>query len=131
MPDPNDDVCHVNEQGELICSHEAAIKGPQAEAIQAAIQNNVSGISPERLDLIVRLANEVLLSPLDDACIGKRSGDAVESIHLVLETEPPVMLLYRYFALPGNILATFYKRRGNFIALHNAIEHWSTLKPGC
>jgi hypothetical protein len=126
----NTDVCFVNEQGELICG---ASRGttPKYGSVRSVLRANVAGISRERLDLIMGLIEQVMQSPLNDACIKTRSSDTVESVKDILGKQPPVMLLYRYVALPGDILAAYYVQQDNFPAARGALDHWSTLKPGC
>ena len=123
-------LCHVNEQGELKCDDRGPVKGPHFDAIRAALQG-VAGISPTRLDCIVLLINEVLQSPLSDACIGERCDDTVKSVRYILDKTSPIMLLYEYFALPGNILATYYIQKGDYVAAHEAVQRWSKLKHRC
>ena len=125
------DVCYVNAQGELQCGPEITTMRTDLDAVRTAIAGAGIPITPNKLELIVKLINEVLSSPLDDSCVGTRTDDTVASVKQILATQPPLMLLYRYFALPGDIMASYYVQRGKLVAANAAVTHWSTLKPGC
>jgi hypothetical protein len=125
------DVCVVNEQGELICPDLQVSTTPEYSALKPVIKANVRGISPQRLNLIMGLIEEVMQSPLDDDCIKTRSSDTVQSVNVILQKKPPVMLLFRYVALPGNILAAYYVLQNKFAAARAALDDWSKLKPAC
>ena len=127
------DVCYVNEQGELKCGSTAPPYRSLYESdIKPAIQTAQPGISPQRLSLIMRLIEQVMQSPLDDACIDTRSDDTVGSVQDVLATTAPLMLLYRYYSLPGDILAAYYVQQGDYDQARGALDHWAPpLKAGC
>lgn len=122
-------VCYVNEQGEIICG--TTLATPQYSIVRRTVKTAIAGISKQRLDLIMGLIEEVMQSPINDDCIAIRSGDTVQSVHDLLQRPSPVMLLYRYVALPGNIMATYYVQQNKFDAARDALDVWSTLKPGC
>lgn len=130
---PEVDVCYVNEQGELICGSSGTVSAQYSNArtsIQNAL-NTISAVSDSRLNLIMRLIEEVAQSPVSDNCIDTRSDDTVQSVHQILQTEPPVMLLFRYVSLPGNIMAAYYVQQDKFPAARGALDDWATLKIGC
>ena len=70
-------------------------------------------------------------APITAPCIGLRSSDIAASAKAVLSPEMPLMLLYRYKSLPGNILAAYYVQQGKYLEARGALDHWGTLKPGC
>jgi hypothetical protein len=126
------DVCYVNPEGELICSGSLTPRDTTpfhglASHIQAAAPN----VGPNALALIIQLAAEVATSPLTDECIGTRGPDTVGSVRQILDTNAPVMLLYRYYRLPGDILATYYISKAQYDAARAALNHWSEVKDAC
>lgn len=125
------DVCYVNAQGELQCGPQPIEIKSGLDSVRTAIMGAGVDIPPNKLDLIMQLINQVLVSPLDDACTLRRTDDTVGSVQQILAAQPPLMLLYRYFALPGNIMATYYLQQHNYVAAYGAVTHWSTLKAGC
>jgi hypothetical protein len=126
------DVCVVNEQGELKCDP-TILATPRYTGARAAIKNALGPVSDPRLDLIMQLIEEVLQAPIDDSCFTIRNSDIEESVHVLVQKPSPVMLLYRYIQLPGNIMATWFIQQNNFDAARDALDDWSkgNLKPGC
>ncbi|CAN5271477.1 hypothetical protein BH09GEM1_BH09GEM1_32740 [soil metagenome] len=127
------DVCYVNAQGEFICDVSVALYDAREEApLRAAIESYVgSPVSLERYQLIARLAMQVVTAPISDACVATRADDAVGSMKVVLGATPPVMLLYRYDSLPGDILSAYYMQEHKVMNAYDAQAHWSTHKPAC
>lgn len=133
MPPVQPDVCFVNEQGQLICGTST---GTTVDArTRAAVQSALGRVSDERLNLITALITEVLDAPIDDRCIANRTDDIVQSVHILLQPPSPVMLLYRYVPVPGNIMATWFIHQidlhDNFAAARRALDDWADLKEGC
>ena len=132
MPNRVTEVCYVNEQGEIICGESHVDVDVTAyDQIKSAVQSQFPDISNERLMLILRLIAEVKNSPLTNACIDTRSNDTVDSVHVLLAEEPPVMLLYRYVGLPADVMATYYTQQTKFRAAFAVLDRWKTLKPSC
>ena len=126
------DVCYVNAQGELMCGGSIERYDIKWDAtLKPAIEGAIEGISPERLSLILALADQVMKSPLTDACINTRTTDTVDSVQQVLNTPPPVMLLYRYVSLPGNIMAAYFMQNHNVMGAYDCQKRWSNTKPAC
>ncbi len=128
-------ACHMNAQGDLICPT-AATTVPLSDTIWASVQSALSDLpaeqrGPARLALIRKLIEVVVASPLTDSCIGVRTPDAVGSLTTILASAPPVLLAYRYVALPGDVLASFYTGRGRWVEAHKVAERWSELDPSC
>ena len=123
------EVCHVNEQGELICDDKGLTKGTQFDQFQVVLQP--LNLSAERLELIVYLMLEVIGSPLTNECIASRSDEAVKSVRYVLDHLCPTMSLYKYSPLPGRMLATYAIEQGNFETARQALDHWAVLKECC
>ena len=132
MPNHVTDVCYVNEQGEIICGESHSDADVTAyDQIRGAIQTQFPNITGERLNLILRLIVEVQNSPLTDSCVGSRSNDTVDSVNVLLADEPPVMLLYRYVGIPGDVMATYYTQQTKYRAAFAVLDRWKTLKPSC
>jgi hypothetical protein len=125
------DVCFVNEQGELICPTTKEGSTPKFGALKPVLKANVPGISPQRLALIMSLIEEVMQAPINDDCIKTRTSDTVDTVHYILQKKPPVMALYRYVAIPGNILAAYFVQQNKFAGARAALDDWAVLKPGC
>lgn len=127
------DVCYVNAQGELKCGVSVALYDVRGEAsLKAAIESYIgSPVSLERYKLIARLAKEVMTAPISDACVATRADDAVGSIQVVLGATPPVMLLYRYDSLPGDIMSAYYMQEHEIKSAYDAQNYWSSTKPAC
>ena len=126
------DVCVVNEQGELKCDPNILVP-PRFGAAREAIKTALGSVSDPRLDLIMQLIEEVLQAPIDDRCFAIRNEDIAESVHVLVQKPSPVMLLYRYIQLPGNIMAAYFIQQNNFDAARGALDDWSksNLKPAC
>ena len=128
---PPSDVCYVNENGVLVCGD----SGPRptgADAVERALRSILRDIPPDRLDLAVYLALEVFNSPLDDKCIGHRHRDVVDSVHQLLRSNPPSMLLYRYATVPGDIMATYdIVNKKDYGAARQALDYFAVPKPAC
>jgi hypothetical protein len=129
-------MCHVTETGEVVCPPDKVYDVQSITLISEAIAAGFAdkGMDPlptERAKLIAKLVYEVLNSPLDDACVGWRAPDALESVNQVLAESPPVMLLFKYFALPGNVMATYFDKKGDYIALRGVAKGWSDLRSAC
>jgi hypothetical protein len=124
------DICFVNEQGELICDSEN-IDGADGKLKASIKKTMLPGTSDPRVDLIVKLTQAVQNAPIDDACIALRSDDTVGCVNVALAVADPVMVLFRYVALPGNILAAYYVQQNDFKRAYGALKHWHSLKPGC
>lgn len=130
MPAVQPDVCYVNEQGQLICGTSLATMTISADGV-SQIHAALGDVSDTRFQLILSLIAEVLQAPATDECIGTRSEDTARSVHELLQAVRPAMLLYRYFALPGNIMAAYYVQQDGFAAAREALDHWNSLKSGC
>lgn len=126
-------VCYVNAQGELKCgSTIAAYDSRYENALKPDIES-IPGIGPNRVALLLQIIDKVMKSPLDDSCIGNRLHDTVDSVVDVLATESPIMLLYRYNTLPGNIMGAYYVQQDDFEAARDALDHYApgNLKASC
>lgn len=124
------DVCKVNEQGEIICGIVRVVEPLNATA-EEAIRAALSSFPSNRITLIIELIGQVANSPLDDACIGTRTVDTVDSVQALLDTTPPAMLLYRYFPLAGDAMAAYYIDKSKYIEMLKVLEHFATTKPAC
>jgi hypothetical protein len=127
MPETHD-VCYVNDQGEVVCPT-AELITPAYETLRTDIETAFPEVGPNRIELIIRLLGQVIDSPLDDECIGTRTPDTVASVNRILAEQPPVMLLYRYFRLPADILSAYYYEQAKYSAAFDAQTRWSTVKP--
>ena len=141
------EVCYVNADGELKCGTAISVYDSRYEAAVKSGVEAIPGISPNRVALILQLIDKVMQSPLEDSCVGTRSNDAVDSVVDVLATPAPIMLLYRYSTLPGEIMAMYYvhqvqitqlpsgeeKAKNNFDAARYALDHYAptNLKSRC
>jgi hypothetical protein len=121
-------VCYVDENGTLICDSRVDTADGK---LKTAVKTMLPGASNPKVDLIARLVAAIQNAPIDDDCIDLRADDIVGAVNVMLAKPDPVMLLFRYVALPGNILAAYYVQQNEFPAAHGALDHWSTLKPGC
>ena len=130
MPTVQPDVCYVDAQGQLICGTSLATTTISADSV-SQIHAALGDVSDTRFQLILSLISEVLASPVSDTCIDTRSGDIAASVHDLLQSPTPVMLLYRYVALPGNVMAAYYVQQNQFGGARQALDQWSSLKPGC
>ena len=141
------EVCYVNADGELKCGATISVYDSRYEAAVKSGVEAIAGIGPNRVALILQLIDKVMQSPLDDSCIATRTTDTVDSVVDVLATPAPIMLLYRYSTLPGEIMAMYYmhqvqitqssgggeKAKSNFDAARYALDRYAptNLKPAC
>jgi hypothetical protein len=126
------DVCYVNAQGELICGVSLLAYDASADKeIKECIEKTRGALSPGRWKLIAQLINEVLACPIDDKCVTTRSTDVVGSVQVLLDAPPPVMLLYRYTSLPGDIMAAYDMQQHKIKAACDAQGRWGKTKPAC
>lgn len=128
-------MCHLTAQGEVVCPGEGDYDiASILQFLSGEFSRRSTPLPSQKLILMAKLICEVLKSPLDDESVGWRASDALESVNQVLAAEPPVMLFFKYNMLPGNILATYFKEQGNYVAFHSVVEQWSDLrsptKPG-
>jgi hypothetical protein len=123
------DVCYVDAQGQLICGTFTATS-VDANTKQAIV-NAFGPLSDARANLIAALVKQVQEAQITDSCIEARTDDIVQSVRILLEAPPPVMLLYRYVSLPGNIMGAYFVQQGDFNSARAALDDWGILKPGC
>lgn len=123
------DVCYVDAQGQLICG---TFTGTSVDAnTRQAIDNDFGPLSDPRANLMAALVKEVQNAEISDSCIATRTDDIVQSVRLLLQPPSPVMLLYRYVSLPGNVMASYFVQQNHFDQARAALDDWSSPKPGC
>ena len=123
------DVCYVDAQGRLICG---TFTGTSVDTTtRQAIDNDFGPLSDPRANLMAALVKEVQNAQISDSCIATRTDDIVQSVRLLLQPPPPVMLLYRYVSLPGNVMASYFVQQNQFDQARAALDDWSSPKPGC
>jgi hypothetical protein len=123
------DVCYVDAQGQLICG---TFTGTSVDAnTRQAIDNDFGPVSDPRANLMAALVKEVQNAQISDSCISTRTDDIVQSVRLLLQPPSPVMLLYRYVSLPGNVMASYFVQQNHFDQARAALDDWSSPKPGC
>jgi hypothetical protein len=123
------DVCYVDAQGQLICG---TFTGTSVDTTtRQAIDNDFGPLSDPRANLMAALVKEVQNAQISDSCIATRTDDIVQSVRLLLQPPPPVMLLYRYVSLPGNVMASYFVQQNQFDQARAALDDWSSPKPGC
>jgi hypothetical protein len=129
MPQVQPDVCYVDAMGQLICGSFTAtsVDTDTVNAIEAAFPS----LSDPRVNLIAALVKAVQATTLTEECIAARTDDIVQSVGILLAPPPPVMLLYRYVSLPGNVMAAYFVQQNEFDAARAALDDWSSLKPSC
>jgi len=123
------DVCYVDAQGQLICG---TFTGTSVDTTtRQAIDNDFGPLSDPRANLMAALVKEVQNAQISDSCIATRTDDIVQRVRLLLQPPPPVMLLYRYVSLPGNVMASYFVQQNQFDQARAALDDWSSPKPGC
>lgn len=129
MPQVQPDVCYVDAFGNIICGTFTAtsIDADTRSAVDSAFPT----LGDARANLIAALVKEVQNAGVGDGCITLRTDDIVQSVRILLQSQTPVMLLYRYVPLPGNVMATYFVQQGRYVEAGVAQQDWSTLKPGC
>jgi hypothetical protein len=123
------DVCYVDAQGNIICGTYTAT--PIDADTRSAVGSAFPTLTDVRANLIAALVKEVQNAQVNDNCIASRTDDIVQSVRILLQSQTPVMLLYRYVPLPGNIMAAYSVQQNKFEQARAALDDWSILKPGC
>jgi hypothetical protein len=116
-------VCHVNEQGEIICGPTRLPVNVFTAQAQADLQAVLLPLmnSPAKVALVMQTAQKIWDSTLDDANIRLRADDVAESAEQLLTTDTPIILTYKHIALPGNILAAYLTQKANYAGAHKAV----------
>lgn len=127
-------VCHLTPDGEIVCepatladdtpSSPSARKGLQA-LVKTAY--DVDNWGPNKLQLALAILEVLNASKLPDAPnIPRRAGEIVDTVKLLLEKDPPSMVLYNYSTLPADVVGAYFFNKAQLVNMQTLYREFAT-----
>lgn len=136
-PDDGPVICRVTADGEVICE---PIVPPGQTAIDAATQKQFEATlrqafpkaewGPNKLKLALALLETLSKSTLpDDPNIPRRSGEIVDSVKLLLDKQPPSIILYNYSSQPADVVGAYFLNKAELVSMQRLFETFKNPTP--
>ena len=130
-------VCRVTPEGEVICD---PVSPGTDLAIDPAVQKQAEAAframypkgdwGPNKIRLALRVLAVLSESTLpDEPNIPRRSGEIVDSVRLLLDKQPPSILLYNYSSQPADILGAYFLNKAELVRMQRLYETFKTPSP--
>lgn len=130
VDDENPVVCRVTPQGDVICEPvavlTAVVADPKArqslsDSIEAAFPGCAWG--PNKFLLAMNILDVLCKSKLPDTPnIPRRSGEIVNTVGMLMEAEPPSVLLYTYSTLPADVVGAFFLNKADLVKMQRLYD---------
>lgn len=135
--DPDDGppvVCHLTSEGEVVCTpaslsddtppRPAAHKGLRA-LLKAAY--HLDNWGPNKLQLALAVLEVLDTSTLpDEPNIPRRAGEIVDTVKLLLQKDPPSMVLYNYSTLPADVVGAYFLNKAQLVNMQTLYKEFAT-----
>lgn len=137
MADDPPVVCRVTPDGEVICDPvNPGGETPTDPALQKQVEASLrqafpkADWGPNKVALAIRVLEALGKSTLPDAPnIPRRAGEIVASVELLLDKQPPSILLFNYSAQPADVVGAYFLNKSELVRMQRLYDTFKSPKP--
>lgn len=130
-------ICRVTADGEVVCE---PVIGPTQTTLDAETQKQVESTlrhafpkgdwGPNKLKLALALLDTLSKTTLpDDPNIPRRSGEIVDSVKMLLDKQPPSIILYNYSSQPADVVGAYFLNKAELVSMQRLFETFKKPTP--